>query len=71
LLTREPLGLLWESHIAHSEREDLAFGAWVNEGSESILSPDRELAVSQKKHIRTKHQATGSNASGLNASGGD
>jgi len=61
LLTREPLGLLWESHIAHSEREDLAFGTWVSEGS--ILAPVRQLASGQRKHNRTKHKAKVSNAS--------
>ena len=63
LLTREPLGLLWESHIAHSEREDLAFGAWVNEGSGSILAPAPQLVAGQKKQNRTKHQTPALNAS--------
>lgn len=39
LLTHEPLGLLWESHIAHSETEDRAFTVWMNEVSTPILIP--------------------------------
>jgi hemerythrin len=27
--TREPVGLLWESHIAHLESEDRAYGLWL------------------------------------------
>jgi hemerythrin-like metal-binding protein len=27
--TREPIGLLWESHVAHLESEDRAFGRWL------------------------------------------
>jgi hemerythrin-like metal-binding protein len=29
-LTREPIGLLWESHIAHLEGEDRAYGLWLD-----------------------------------------
>jgi hemerythrin-like metal-binding protein len=29
-LTRGPMGLLWESHIAHVEGEDRAYGLWLN-----------------------------------------
>ena len=29
-LTREPMGLLWESHILHVEGEDRAYGDWLN-----------------------------------------
>jgi hemerythrin-like metal-binding protein len=29
VLTREPMGLLWESHIAHVECEDQAYGLWL------------------------------------------
>jgi len=29
-LTREPMGLLWESHIAHVESEDRAYGLWLD-----------------------------------------
>lgn len=28
-LTREPMGMLWESHIAHVESEDRAYGLWL------------------------------------------
>jgi hemerythrin len=28
-LTREPIALLWESHIAHLEGEDRAYGSWL------------------------------------------
>jgi hemerythrin-like metal-binding protein len=27
--TREPIGLLWESHIEHVESEDRAYGLWL------------------------------------------
>ncbi|MDR3755134.1 MAG: hemerythrin domain-containing protein [Terracidiphilus sp.] len=30
-LTREPIGVLWESHIAHMESEDRAYGSWLDE----------------------------------------
>ena len=43
LLTREPLGLLWESHIAHSETEDRAFTVWMNEVSSPIVIPGLQL----------------------------
>jgi hemerythrin-like metal-binding protein len=49
LLTREPLGLLWESHIVHSENEDRAFGVWMTEGSGTILAPGRQLAAGPGK----------------------
>ena len=29
-LTREPIGLLWESHTAHVVREDGAYGLWLD-----------------------------------------
>jgi hemerythrin-like metal-binding protein len=29
VLTREPTGLLWESHIEHVECEDQAYGLWL------------------------------------------
>ena len=29
-LTREPIGLLWESHVAHLESEDRTYGLWLN-----------------------------------------
>jgi hemerythrin-like metal-binding protein len=29
VLTREPMGLLWESHIEHVECEDQAYGLWL------------------------------------------
>src|ERR1039457_5895553 len=29
-MTREPMGLLWESHTAHMESEDRAFGLWLD-----------------------------------------
>lgn len=29
-LTREPMGLLWESHTAHLAGEDRAFGLWLH-----------------------------------------
>ncbi len=29
-LTREPMGQLWESHIAHVENEDQAYGLWLD-----------------------------------------
>jgi len=29
-MTREPMGLLWESHVAHLESEDRAYGLWLN-----------------------------------------
>jgi hemerythrin-like metal-binding protein len=29
-LTREPIGLLWESHAEHVEREDSAYGLWLD-----------------------------------------
>jgi hypothetical protein len=28
-LMREPMGLLWESHIEHVECEDQAYGLWL------------------------------------------
>jgi hemerythrin-like metal-binding protein len=35
-LTREPMGLLWESHIEHVECEDRAYGLWLGDtGGES------------------------------------
>ena len=43
LLTREPLGILWESHIAHSETEDRAFSVWMNEVSSPIVIPGLQL----------------------------
>jgi hypothetical protein len=49
LLTREPLGLLWESHIVHSENEDRAFGVWMTEGSRTIHAPGRQLAAGRGK----------------------
>ncbi|HKN22683.1 MAG TPA: hemerythrin family protein [Terracidiphilus sp.] len=30
-LAREPMGLLWESHIAHMESEDWAYVIWLGE----------------------------------------
>jgi hemerythrin-like metal-binding protein len=30
-LTREPVGLLWESHIEHVETEDRAYGLWLGD----------------------------------------
>jgi hemerythrin-like metal-binding protein len=39
-LTREPIGLLWESHIAHMESEDWAYGLWLN-GTSSESERDR------------------------------
>jgi hemerythrin-like metal-binding protein len=49
VLTREPIGLLWESHIAHSEGEDRAFGVWINEGSSPMLTPAHRLTPGRKK----------------------
>ena len=41
-LVREPIGLLWESHIAHLESEDRAYGLWLKGPcSES----ERDLAI--------------------------
>jgi hemerythrin len=39
-LTREPIGLLWESHIAHLESEDRSYGLWLD-GSCSKCARDR------------------------------
>jgi hypothetical protein len=41
-LTREPIGLLWESHIAHLESEDRAYGLWLD-GTYSESERDRAL----------------------------
>jgi hypothetical protein len=30
-LAREPVGLLWESHIEHVETEDRAYGLWLGD----------------------------------------
>ena len=54
LLTREPLGLLWESHIAHSEKEDLAFGAWVSEGVG--IDPGSRPAIGDRSDGLTPHR---------------
>jgi hemerythrin len=39
-LTREPVGLLWESHTAHVESEDRAYGLWLD-GACSKCQRDR------------------------------
>lgn len=40
-LMREPMGLLWESHIAHVESEDQAYGLWLDERPKSTGSSCR------------------------------
>ncbi|MGO8759558.1 MAG: bacteriohemerythrin [Terracidiphilus sp.] len=37
-LTREPMGLLWESHIAHVESEDRAYDRWLD-GARIVVAP--------------------------------
>ena len=42
VLTREPIGLLWESHTAHVESEDRAYGLWLD-GARSESERDRAV----------------------------
>ena len=41
-LMREPVGLLWESHIEHVESEDRAYGLWLGDTSSKS---ERDRAV--------------------------
>jgi hemerythrin-like metal-binding protein len=41
-LTREPMALMWESHIAHLESEDRAFSLWLG-GTGGESERDRAL----------------------------
>jgi hemerythrin-like metal-binding protein len=40
-MTREPMGLLWESHTAHMECEDRAFGLWLDAMNLDAMNGER------------------------------
>ena len=40
-MTREPMGLLWESHTAHMESEDRAFGLWLDVMNLDVMNGER------------------------------
>jgi hemerythrin-like metal-binding protein len=51
-LTREPIGLLFESHIAHIETEDRAYGLWLR-GMRRESVRDRAVDLISSAALRT------------------